>query len=510
MRKSSGKCSTASTATYDNLKVSLLRRSWQTARSATESDKHYDTNLSDQRNYHVADPLRCHLLEIHPVNIDGSPDDDDGSVAPQSTATIPKDPRTGHIAPSIICDFSAYTTPNQKGLLTDVSQFTMKEQRQCADAIEKLHAVDLTDVERENIEFYHAVSELRREEKHAYLKQVQLHFDRRTSQRCTTVHPVLKDFVICKWKLSVVEAMRRFVDCGYRLQAGLPLTTTDPAAARVSAKSVHAEEEGHVLKTSKFCNNKRFLHKTANSLMSWYEAAQAARDRESIGEKCDALANEFGVNMILPLSALCQLLDHGANASANWMIDFRIDDLHDSNAFQRKSRITIGRPLPRTVMNGQDMHTVAFKYLMRSSMMPRVEEVYACNEHEVLKRPSITDNPSACDDSDFQCKPFDDYLTELYDKQKHLTMPRGNTTYRIWELTKGDAEDPMRILITSKQDGYQSVRDDCEYVNYSTKVEFQNEFGAEQMTKSELLREWCRCYFRPNSITHRRTVHLFA
>lgn len=463
--------------------------------------------MSDRRSFHPADPLRCQLLEIHPVNLDESMNDDSTSVASRKSSAIPKDPRTGREAPNLVCDFSVTNVPLQNSLLSDVSHFTMKEHRQCINAIEKLHATDLSVADMENLAFYRAVADLRREEKSVYLNRVLKHFERHLSQRCTKVNPVLKDFVMANWKLSVVDVMRRFATNWYRLQAGVPLTKTGPGAVQVDAKSVHAEEDGYVLKS--VCHNtQRYMYKTVDSLLNWREASHAARDREHIQQKCRSLANDFDVTAILPLSSLCLLLDYASNTSTNWMIDFEVNNLPTGSVFQRKCRIAISRPLPRLTMNGLEMHKVAFKYLLRTSMIPRIEKMYSCKEKRETKRMQMNDRISV-ESQEYRCRTFDNYLAQVYDKYAAFTVPKGNTMYRVWELSDNQSEqNSMRILVTSKQDAYQPTRDgQYNYINYSSKVEFQNEFGAEQMTKSELLREWCRCYFRPNSTTQRGKIY---
>uniref|UniRef100_A0A1B0D4J7 Uncharacterized protein n=1 Tax=Phlebotomus papatasi TaxID=29031 RepID=A0A1B0D4J7_PHLPP len=60
-----------------------------------------------------------------------------------------------------------------------------------------------------------------------------------------------------------------------------------------------------------------------------------------------------------------------------------------------------------------------------------------------------------------------------------------------------------RILVKFHQDGVVLGDDGEEAINFSLKIEYQTEFGAEEMTIEELIREWCQQTFNPNSRTLR-------
>lgn len=484
-----------------------FHRSWETARSSKATEEFFDIDLGDTHNYHALDPLRCHLFDIHSINLEDDPNTT--TFAGSSThRDMPIDPRTGHAVSKLMYEYKSNSATVAKSLISDKSQFTLQEQRRCIDAIEKLHLNLLTTAEETNREYYIAVAELRQQEKSTFSTRVQMHFDRTLSRRCTNVPSEKKEFIEAIWKKSVASAMQRFANRWYRIQTSIPLTTIDSAKNPIDAKIIHTAEEGYVFKTS--MANRKYLYKTADSLLNYYNAEKMSRNRQHIRDKCNVLANEFDCDVVLPLSSMCLLLDYASNTSTNWMMEFVIENVPGSSVFERKCRIIIDRPLPRTTMTGPEMQKVAHKYLMRSVMTPHIEEVYSCDEKRVLRR-TTKENHNSSEPMEYDCCLFDDYLAKVYAKHAELIQPKGNTMYKVCELRdRQDENTRLRVLVTSKQDGYQLNSNDqtIEYVNYSEKLEFQNEFGAEQMTKSELLREWCRCYFRPESVTNRGKIYL--
>lgn len=497
-------------------------RTWDTRRNNSELENFYDINLSDTNSCHPADPLRCHLLEIHPATLTHGEHNSGDEGNRKSENVILLDPRTGRQAPKVICDFSTSSKSLNKTLfsrftgfmgLTQKSLLTVKDHRICLNAIEKLHQSDLSFADREDIQHYNALVDLRREEKATFMAHVKSHLEKNASERASKINTNLEEFVMHKWKLSVIEVFRQLSDSWYRLQAGLPLTPTVSTNTRI--ERVLFEEDGFILRKRR-CVRQKFLYKTTESLINWYDSSQEARQKSHIRGKCQTLANDNQVDVVLPLSALCLLIDTASNCSTNWMMAFRVEDRPESSIFDRKTRITFEKPLPPTTMTAMDIQNVAFKYLLRATVAPHTDKLYSCKDQVSLGTATIEivkeaakcglDDPNLME---YKCQTADEYLTGVYGKNKDWIKPKGNTVYGIWDLHEDDdkkscSDQKLRILLTSKYDSYEKETDGpMRIVNYSAKVELQAEFGAGQMTKSELIREWCRQYFRPNAVTDR-------
>lgn len=470
--------------------------------------------------------MRCHLLEIHPAHLFDSESDSDDAHEKPATNDTPNtiedlalvDPRTGKKVYEPECDFSSSNTAIHKSLsqmFDERSQLTPIEQRKCWSVIDKLHRTDLSPIDKLKVDFYHSGREKRELDKKSYHSRVQRHFDIFTSRRCMSVLPALEKFVIEKWRLSIIDVFRKFLHKWYRLQAGVPLNPTASQGTTIVAKQIYVEDEGIVLRARK-CIKQKFLRKTCQSLVNWYEQHLEARSREYMADQCLKIANEHRANVIIPLSSLCQLMDNASNSVSNWMMNFAIQIENEMEIFQQRCLTIFGKPLPPTALTGMEMNKIGFKYTIRASYCPRTEKIYRCKEREVVGNDhNPTEEIFAGENKtkavEYKVENFDKYLTNIYEKHGELQRPNGNTSYAIWQMSEMGNEtngtsnsNGMRVLVSFKQDSFQkSLLEPMAFKNYSTKVEYQAEFGAEEMTKSELVREWCRQYFRPNSITER-------
>lgn len=113
--------------------------------------------------------------------------------------------------------------------------------------------------------------------------------------------------------------------------------------------------------------------------------------------------------------------------------------------------------------------------------------------------------PEANVNMEYKAIGFDEFLQQLEENRKPVDPVQRNVSLQLWNLQDGDEQ--CRILVRTRTDCYESLRKVKFYINISIKLEYQTEFGAEQMTKSELIREWTRQRLRPNSKTLRLRIH---
>lgn len=150
--------------------------------------------------------------------------------------------------------------------------------------------------------------------------------------------------------------------------------------------------------------------------------------------------------------------------------------------------LLLDKPLPPQELTVMEKNVKAYKYILKlftQKSSKNVEEIEKSKEE-------IPNN------IEWKLYDFDKYLEQLDIPEVEL-MSQKNFTYSSLELS--DSIDTMSLLIRTKEDG--KILPDSEFVNISTKVEYCSEFGAQVMTQTELIRDWCRTKFRENSITKR-------
>lgn len=111
--------------------------------------------------------------------------------------------------------------------------------------------------------------------------------------------------------------------------------------------------------------------------------------------------------------------------------------------------------------------------------------------------------PSASMQSEFCARSIDSTMRKMFLDFKALAG--SNETASLWSITG----DQKRQVLINHRNCYFTFSDDGESIipaNISIKLEFQTRFGAETMTKNELLKEWCNLKFSKNSITLRYRV----
>ncbi|ELT87497.1 hypothetical protein CAPTEDRAFT_223194 [Capitella teleta] len=93
------------------------------------------------------------------------------------------------------------------------------------------------------------------------------------------------------------------------------------------------------------------------------------------------------------------------------------------------------------------------------------------------------------------------------DPKKYAVPPTGhNVTYNLWQL--GD----FRLLIRCKYHGHTKTHKNQKpfFVGVSSKMEYQPQYGVEQLTFSEACRDWVTCAIRKNCHLIRARVNAFT
>lgn len=125
---------------------------------------------------------------------------------------------------------------------------------------------------------------------------------------------------------------------------------------------------------------------------------------------------------------------------------------------------------------------------------------------EEMKAPQIVeqflDEEDVPKEIEYKIVEFDEYLVNNKITEKMEEETGRNYSYRLWKIREDDLD--IKLLVKTNQDGCDKDEDgNYKFVNLSTKIEFKSEFGAEKMSREELIREWCNSYFRPETVTQR-------
>lgn len=105
--------------------------------------------------------------------------------------------------------------------------------------------------------------------------------------------------------------------------------------------------------------------------------------------------------------------------------------------------------------------------------------------------------------SQFQVKSVKDFMTSAF---LRLKKSKGsNSSKHLW--TMSNQTQSFKLLV-EHHDIFFIRKEEVEFipVSISIKLEYQSKFGAEKMSRSELLKEWCRHKFSNSSITLRYRI----
>ncbi|XP_001845841.2 uncharacterized protein LOC6035710 [Culex quinquefasciatus] len=230
------------------------------------------------------------------------------------------------------------------------------------------------------------------------------------------------------------------------------------------------------------------LRRSKRILDRYLEEQRETKDVDDAVHVDSILRQDEEVRFVVNSGALCYLLDKACNLEQRWAIPFRIESVGGRNV------VFIEKKLQPVRMLTHERNVQAHKYLVRS-FMTMVKKEGAKPEQESNVNVKI----------EYKAVGFDEYLQQLEANRKPSEPVQKNVSLQLWNLQDGDEQ--YRFLVRTRTDCYESLRKVKFYINISIKLEYQTEFGAEQMTKSELIREWTRQRLRPNSRTLRLRIN---
>ncbi|XP_049290039.1 uncharacterized protein LOC125767476 [Anopheles funestus] len=413
---------------------------------------------------------------------------------------IPTDPRTGQKVQQLEVKCArSYLLFNK---FPSGSVLTRDEHRHCLTVQNRinLRLPFTTAQEKKNYERYLELMDKLAPEKEMFDRFVKNYFNTNLLRRVQTIEPELNSLVVKIWKEKVQErlAVERELGGKYILMAVVPFDGSVQNEVNVEFKP--SEQEVHetgtvrnlfdqnVIRCATLKRNERVLD---NFTTEWC-TARCTREEQ--------LANIYGVlqqlpdvSFVLPAGALTLLLNYAQNMHEQWTIPFEI------KMFNGRKVLIMDSRHPPNRLSTHARKVKAYKLLVKSYT------TFKGSKHQTESYKCVDKDKNSMQ-KPFKPLLFDEYMKTMAHKKSSVAQEnhRENRFYQHWVLNDPDGEHHMMVYF--RQDCYESFRKMRAFMNISVKIEYQPEFGAEQMTLAELLQEWSRQLLRPNSKTMRLRI----
>lgn len=457
--------------------------------------------MNDFQQRNPTDFFFCNLMNIDPLHWRPEHQNDSSEVeqfAPRQFL----DPRTGVEIPSHVCSYENVDLKTRNIFLTkyiQVSKLQRHEHSACLNALARLSVpeTELSEEEKNDRLLFNSKAILRTEEKKAFLAELREHYFAELHKRFHSVPPSIEYFATQNWKKQLIMMHRQFMKAKFSLKTAILL---QPSECVVSTNTVHQERLGCVPQMAG--DNLEYVRQSFSNLMNTYNARKPTRQLPAIKEKVKNLVQQHAVDFIIPMSVLKCIL----SSKTGWTFRMTVKESALSTVFYPKKAIVCEKPLPLPYLSGNDRYKKGAKYLLYSCFHANTSRVYDYNEKTERKiSPEAVEGDYNADVTiEYKVANFDEFLRN----HARVDHSYGNMTFTIFDV-KGhndsdDTTDSFNILVPTKQATYtKDCNDEIKFINLSPKIEFQAEYGAEMMTKDELISEWCELYFRPNTNTKR-------
>lgn len=464
--------------------------------------------MADYQKTNPTDIFLCNLKEIDPLHYRYIDQKRDKLNDADSQNVVTKqfiDPRTGVEIPSHECNHQTTTLESRNIFLKSfiqVSKLQKHEHLACLNALRclKKHASELTIEQRTNHLLFESTSTIRAEEKCAYLEKLREHYFEKLLTRFHDVPPSIGHFILQNWKKQLIVMHRQMANVKYQIRTAVSL---QPVEYAVKFDVFHQEHLGKLPKMD--LENVDYLRQSYPYLMEAYHLRKNTQLKTLIREKINELVEEHSIEFVVPISVLKCLL----NSKRSWCSLMSVKEPAHSTMFDSIKRIFFNKPMPPTYMSGNERYNKGAKYLIRSCLNRNSKYLY--NHYDQIEQKINFDECAGEFDSvpntniEYKVSNIDEFT----EKHKKTETIMGNMTFTIFNVTgrnddNDEAKETLKILVPTKLDAYKKdEHDSVQFLNYTAKIEFQAEYGAEVMTKEELIREWCELYFRPHSLTER-------
>lgn len=465
----------------------------------TDLDESYTVNMPDNHKQNPTDVFFCNLLEIDPMHLHYVNQTDRSEDEPTEIRQF-IDPRTRIEIPSHECNYKNINFEIRNIFLTrsaEVSTLHRDEHSACLKAMRLLSKpeADLSTDEKTDRAVFDSTATARSEESKSFLAKLKEHFFSQLSNRYHSVPPAVDYFIVQRWKINLVLMYRRFANVKYQIRTAIALQSSE---CMVDIGVVHQESMGIVPKMS--VPNTNFIRQSFANLSRAYNRRKNTCLLPAIKRKVEELNEIHGIDIVIPISIIKAIL----SCEKNWCFCVTIE----GSELNEKNKMHFDKPMPRNYLSGNQRYRKGAKYLLHSCLNQNSSNVYNYDEQtetETFIASGPIENSSHVN-TDIEYKLMDN--EECGKKYSRREKTYENISFRVFDINAFDPIDgsteTSKVLVPAKQAAY--MKDDSgemRFVNFSPKIEYQFEFGAEVMSKDELIREWCDLYFRPNTITER-------
>ncbi|XP_063700251.1 uncharacterized protein LOC134830635 [Culicoides brevitarsis] len=338
------------------------------------------------------------------------------------------------------------------------------------------------DTSEEILQQYESLKEKIAEERKKYNEFVKSYFMTNSMRRKKEIDPHLSELFAGKWKREVECFKEIRVDLlsqSFSLATAIPLkfvqlnsisvTVSTQKAAKPSPKTLFSHD---VIKQR--------IKGAPYHLEKYYEAL----DPHLSVSETDPVPENFDAS--LPISSVVYLMQGYYDESDDWMLPITISD--DG----LRTQIKIDRNLPSIKLGSIYRNSNIALDVVRASFIFNGMRT-SDPEEEVSTKMS---------EKSYEIKKFEQFIEEFSKKVAINDKKDDSQVLHAVEMTSNN-NDTLSIMLSCQPD----VVLDNKIVIFSPKLEYQPEFGEEQMTEHELIREYVHLKFMNNVVVKRIRLH---
>lgn len=301
-----------------------------------------------------------------------------------------------------------------------------------------------------------------------YNKCAEIEYYKNINELSDCLSNAMKHFVIDKWKQKTDNTTDKYQIVTMLLRDAPVDKTTVVSLEALNIELPEKECKYHLLPTNFFPELNRFstddltFHHELNSLDAFDE-------------------NDLDVNIIISSNTLIHLLIDSDEFSVEFE-NFEDSSFKTYSVFDNiKSTLALET-------------TQALEEGVRQSLLLNIDT------HIIDEHIKVADNTS----TEYKISTIENQTKSIFHKLKRFRKIHGPKN-NVWNLTKGT--ENFKILLRKNTHYFMENNKNIKVpVNISIKMEYQTKYGAEKMSKDELLNEWGHQRFNPNSMTCRYRI----
>lgn len=441
-----------------------LFRSWKTARCDESNLKYFDTTFLDHK-----DVFYAHLNEMDPIHHVAFSDEQEI----QNSDYVYVDPRNGlSVRKAVVSETEAEKLPSLFKFFPNKSTLTAAEHSLWLNALFERRKGEGFGNVLEN-----CLKEKINEENKKYHEFVKKYFVSNNMYRKKEINVHLFDLFVKKWKREVdlfVKERASLMACNYILATAIPLKCDKTLLKDVTVK-VSDENSSKAAARSMLPRDiiKFRMKSVPFHLEKYYNECRTDSHPLKVVENHD---------VFLPITSLMLLMQGSYDDCEDWLLPITI-----TGESARKT-ICIEKSLPRTKIGSISRNnSIALDVVKAIFVQKSSGEEVSCKRHEGEL-------------NSYQLKTFDQFM-ENYNGTKRNNSCEALEVTNLIEISANDESFSLSVSCQPE------TVENSAFVIFSPKLEYQPEFGEEQMSQCELTREWVHLKFISNTVVRRIRMH---